>query len=167
MESGITHPCKNVRQRLREALAQRLMLDAPWLQNHLRQCPRCQRRLRGFSRVFLALSLLKAEIHPLDLLMRANAQALGVLQQNVRHLPQAERLRRKLPQVKFMDRIGVYLGSVGNAAACIGILLLLRLGIFSSMEKLQKEGQKGMRQYYSYQLKQAGLQDMANDMTQA
>jgi hypothetical protein len=41
---------------------------------------------------------------------------------------------------------------VGNAAACLAVLLIMRMGIFSSMDKFQTEGQKALKQYYKHQL---------------
>ena len=54
-----------------------------------------------------------------------------------------------LPKPKLLERCGKYAHPAANAAACIAILLLMKIGVFSSMDKFQTEGQKVVKQYYA------------------
>lgn len=134
--------------------------EAGWLQSHISSCPRCQRRLVSLGKVNLALSLMKARPHSLSLLMRANEQAIGVLKHGLRAEPQAARLKTTLPEPKLVERCGRYGHSVGHLAACVTVLLLMKIGVFSSMDTFQTEGQEVMRQYYARQVGQ----DLAEDV---
>jgi len=134
--------------------------EAGWLQSHISSCPRCQRRLVSLGKVNLALSLMKARPHSLSLLMRANEQAIGVLKHGLRAEPQAARLKTTLPEPKLVERCGRYGHSVGHLAACVTVLLLMKIGVFSSMDTFQTEGQEIMRQYYARQVGQ----DLAEDV---
>ncbi len=81
--------------------------------------------------------------------MRANAQAIGVLKHSLRKAPKAQKLKAMVPEPKLFERCGKYKRSLANAAACIAILLLMKVGVFSSMDKFQSEGQKVVKQYYA------------------
>ena len=141
--------CRQIRAWLYKAINSRIGLDADWVQNHIANCPRCQRRVTSIGKVNLALSVMKSQPHNLDLLMRANAQAIGVLKHSLRQVPKARKLRTMLPEPKLAERCRKYKHSVTNVAACIAILLLMKIGIFSSMDKFQTEGQKVIKQYYA------------------
>ena len=134
--------CRQIRAWLYKAISSRIGFDVDWVQNHIANCPRCQRRFASIGKVNLALSIVRAQPHNLDLLMRANAQAIGVLKHSLRSLPKAQRLKAMLPEPKLLERWGKYAHSAVNAAACIAILLLMKIGIFSSMDKFQTQGQK-------------------------
>ncbi len=41
---------------------------------------------------------------------------------------------------------------MANLAACIVILLLMKIGVFSSMDKFHNQGQRVMKQYYARQV---------------
>ncbi|MBA7675704.1 hypothetical protein ES703_83941 [subsurface metagenome] len=124
-------------------------LDANWLQNHITNCPRCQRRLVSYGKVNLAISAIKSQPHKLDLLMCANAQAIGVLKHSLRQAQKAKKLRTIRPEPKLRERFGKYASSAANIAACIAIMLLMKFGIFSSMDTFQTQGQKVIKQYYA------------------
>jgi hypothetical protein len=113
--------------------------------------------------VNLALSIIKSHPCRLDLLMRANSQAMGVLKRSLREGPKAEELKSLRPEPKLAQRWRKYTHSATNAAACIAILLLVKIGVFSSMDKVQSEGQKVMKQYYAAH---AG-QDVADELFSA
>ena len=151
--------CRQLRALLMQSAA-----DRPprlgWLERHLAQCPRCQRRMLGFSRTGLALTLMKSQPHDLDLLARANQQALGVLSRQTRGLPAARRLANARPQARLWLRLSMPLRWTGNAAACLTILVLGRFGVLSSMQSIQDQGQKTMHHLYA---KNAG-DDIANDI---
>lgn len=152
--------CRRIRTWLREVLNSSFGLDAQWIRSHIANCPRCHQRLASLGRVNLALSLLKSQPHAVDLLMRANAQAIGVLKHSLRDAPQAAELRKKLPEPKLLEKYSKYKGSAANVAACIIILLLMKIGVFSSMDSFQTRGQEVFKQYYA---KHVG-QDLADEI---
>jgi len=103
---------------------------------------------------------MKSQPHNLDLLMRANAQAIGVLKHSLREAPKAKTLKNIQPEPKLLERCSMYKSSAANVAACIAILFLMKIGVFSFMDKFQTEGQKVVKQYY---VNQVG-EDLANDI---
>ncbi len=141
--------CRQIRAWLYKAISSRINLDAGWIQNHIANCPRCQQRFAAIGKVNLALSVTKSQPHNLDLLMRANTQAIKALKHSLQQAPKAQKLQTMLPEPKLLERCGKYAHSTANVAACIAILLLMKIGVFSSMDKFQTEGQKAIRQYYS------------------
>jgi hypothetical protein len=90
------NPCRQLIDRALRLLAESFSLDRRWIQNHIATCPRCQRRLARLGKVELAITLLKSRPHGLDLLMRANTQAIGVLKHSLRATTKAEYLRQLL-----------------------------------------------------------------------
>lgn len=144
--------CRRIRTWLYGAMERHLGAQAGWLQSHIAGCPRCRRRLVALGKVNLALSLMKARPHSLDLLMRANEQAIGVLKHSLRAEPKAAKLKTSLPEPKLVERCGRYGQSLGHLAACATILLLMKIGVFSSVDALQTEGQDVMKRYYARQV---------------
>ncbi len=157
---GSANKCRRIRTWLYEAINSRLGLEASWVQQHLANCPRCRQRLAAVGKVSLALSAMKAEPHRTDLLMRANAQAIGVLKHSLRQAPEARKLEKMLPRPGLVETFGKYGHSVANLAACAVILFLMKVGVFSSMGKFQTEGREVVKNYYA---SQAG-QDLANEI---
>jgi hypothetical protein len=152
--------CKQIRAWFHKIISDRFGPDAKWIRNHIAHCPRCQRRLAAVGKVNLALSVLKSQPHNLDLLKRANSQAIGVLKHSLREAPKAGKLKRARPEPKLPERSRKYVHPGTNVAACIAVLLLMKMGIFSSVDKFQSGGQEVMKQYYA---SRAG-QDVADDM---
>ena len=140
--------CGQIKSRFFSAIASRLNQSA-WIQDHIATCPKCQKRLASLARVDFAFSLIKSQPHSLDLLGRANAQAIGVLKHSLRFAPKAQKLKIVKPEPKFWERYSKYAGSIANVAACMTILCLMKIGIFSSIDKFQTEGTKAMRHYYA------------------
>jgi hypothetical protein len=141
--------CGHIRTWLYKSINRRIGLDADWVQNHIGKCPRCHQRIASFGKVNLALSVLKSQPHKLDLLMRANTQAIGVLKHSLRRAPKACKLKAMLPEPSLLQRWGKYANPAVNAMACIVILLLMKIGVFSSMNQFQTKSQKVVRQYYT------------------
>lgn len=141
--------CKQIRTWLLRTLGSRLSFNADWIQNHIASCPRCQQRFAAIGKIHLALSAVKSQSHNLDLLMRANTQAICVLKHSLRQTLKAQKLKTMLPEPKKLERWGKYTRSAANVAACIAILLLMKIGIFSSMDEFQTKGQKVIKQYYA------------------
>ena len=152
--------CRRIRAWLYEAISSRFDVDAHWVQNHIENCPRCRRRLALAGKVNLALSVVKSQPHKLDLLMRANTQTIGVLKHSLRRAPKARKLRTMLPEPKLLERWGKYRCTAANLAACIAVLFLMKIGVFSSMNEFQTQGRKVIRQYYA---SQAG-EDLADEV---
>ena len=141
--------CPRIRQWLLETLSQRLDVTSAWVQRHLADCPRCRRQIAGNSRLRLALVLIKTQPHSSDLLMHANRRAIRVLRRNLQESPQAQKLRHIHARPPLRERLGKYTQSIGHAAACLLVLVLLRMGIFSSLTKIQDQGQQFVKQYYA------------------
>ena len=135
-------------------------LEADWVQAHVARCSRCQRRFSAYGRVQLGLSLIRSEVHSLDLLRKANVATLGVLKHSLRDAPQAEHLKSALPRPRLMERLSLLSQPILQTAACAAILLLSKVGLYSSIENAQKQGQRAVRQYYDDRL--GG--DMAKDV---
>ena len=152
--------CRRIRAWLFTAMSSRFGPDTNWLQNHISKCLRCLRRFVSRGKVNLALSFMKNKPHRLDLLMRANAQAIGVLKHRLRQAPRARQLRTILPEPKPLERCGKYGCSAAMLAACISILLLMKISVFSSMDKFYTEAQKVNKQYYARQVGQ----DLADEI---
>lgn len=141
--------CRQIRTRLHRLVSSSLSLDAGWAQRHIASCPRCQSRIVGVGKVELALSLVKSQRHHLDLLMRANVQAVGVLKHSLRETPKAEKLKNALPKPKLSEQLSRYKHAAANVAACFTILLLAKIGVFSSMQGFQTRSQEVLKQYYA------------------
>lgn len=152
--------CRRIRAWLYTAISRSFGPEANWLNDHIKCCPRCQRRLISCGKVNLALSFMKSQPHSLDLLMRANTQAIAVLKHSLRCEPKAQELEKKLPEPKILERCRKYGHSVANLAACIVILLLMKIGVFSSMGQFHNQGQQVMKQYYTRQVGE----DLADDV---
>ncbi len=152
--------CRRIRARLYTTISKRFGTHADWLQDHISNCPRCQRRLISCGKVDLAMSFVKSQPHRLDLLMRANTQAVRVLKHTLRHKPKAHELKAKLPEPKSIERCGKYGHSAANVAACAAILLLMKTGVFSSLDRFQTRGQSVMKQYYASRVGE----DLADDI---
>jgi hypothetical protein len=152
--------CKQLRQRFLTFLAEKFSLDKPWMQNHLAHCPKCRARFASLARVELALSLLKSQPHNLNLLMRANTQAIGVLKHSLRQSPKADHLRSAKPDLNICEKCTRFKHALTNAAACLLIAFLVKSGAYSSTRKFEDQSRRAVHQYYA---RQAG-DDLAADV---
>ena len=146
--------CRRIRAWLFTAMSSRFGPNTDWLHNHISKCLRCLRRFVSRGKVDLALSFMKTQPHRLDLLMRANVQAIGVLKHCLRQAPRARQLRTVLPEPKLLERCGQHGYAAANLAVCIAILLLMKISVFSSIDKFHTEAQKVIKQYYVMQVGQ-------------
>ncbi len=144
--------CKNIRDRLGKIIANYISFDAAWVQNHIVNCPKCQKRFASLGKVHLALSLLKSKPHRLDLLRNANIQTIDTLAHSVRGTTKADKLRIARSEPGLIERLSPLKGSLVNAAACIAILFFVKTGIFNSMEKFQTDSRKAIQNYYQKQV---------------
>jgi len=159
-ETNTKNKCRRISAWLYETLSRSLGPEANWLNEHIMHCSRCQKRLVSCGKVNLALSFMKSQPHGLDLLMRANTQAIAVLKHSLRSEPKAHQLKKKLPEPKLLERGSKYGHSIANFAACFAILLLMKTGVFSSMAQFNTQGQRVIRQYFA---RQAG-EDLADEV---
>jgi hypothetical protein len=159
-EMKTNNKCRRIRTWLYTTISKSFGPEANWLNEHIMRCPKCQQRLISCGKVNLALSFMKSQPHGLDLLMRANTQAIAVLKHSLRREPKAQELEKKLPEPKILEKCSKYGHSVANLAACIVILLLMKIGIFSSMDQFHNQGQQVMKQYYARQVGE----DLADDV---
>jgi hypothetical protein len=160
---NINNKCQRIRTWLYKVIENRIGIGAGWVQNHIAGCPRCQQRLASVGKVALAISIIKSQPHNLDLWMRANTKAIGVLKHSLRNCPKAEKLKAVLPEPKLFEKCFKYKNSIANTAACIAIVFLMQVGVFSSMSNFQSESQKIVRHYYA---SQAG-EDLADEIFSA
>ena len=84
--------------------------------------------------------------------MQANTRAINVLNHSLREAPKAAKLKKILPQPKWFLRYGKHTQALANTAACIAIVLLLKIGVFSSIDSFQKQGKNTVEQYYAKHL---------------
>ncbi len=144
--------CRKTREWFTAALCHHLGPDAPWVRNHALACPRCGKRLAALRNVELALSLVRSQPHSLDLLSRANAQTIRMLEHDLRDAPKARELERSQPEVSVFERFRQCRHQVVHVAACVAIALMARAGVFASLDKARTGGQKVVRQYYADQV---------------
>ena len=100
----------------------------------------------------MGLSLIKSQPHSLDLLKRANSAAINVLKHDIRESNRAFQLRTFLPTAPLNDRIRSVSRGLYQTAACIAILVLSKISVFSSIDRVQKQGQTTVRHFYDRQL---------------
>jgi hypothetical protein len=103
---------------------------------------------------------MRSQPHKTDLLMRANTQAIAFLQRNIREVPKAARLKSAVPEPKLLEKCAFYKYPVGNIAACAAILIFTKMGVFSSIERVQQRSQQFVQQYYTTQIGQ----DLADEV---
>ena len=95
--------------------------------------------------------------------MRANKQAVSVLKHSLRQEPKAEELKAGLPRSKPLEKVGKcgkYGFSIGSLAACIAVLIFMKIGLFSSVDTVHNKGRRVIKQYYA---RNAG-QDLADEV---
>jgi len=141
--------CRRIRSWLGEAISRHFDTDAHWMQNHMANCPRCQSRFVSYGKVNLAISAIKSQPHNPDLLMCANEQTICVLKHSLRRAKEAGKLKTILPEPRFVEKYSRYTSSLLNIAACMAILILMKIGAFSSLNTLQTQGQNVMKKYYA------------------
>jgi hypothetical protein len=140
-----------------------IAMESPWIQRHISVCPRCQRRFAGLSRVSTGLNLIKSQPHSLELLKRANSAAINVLKHDLRESDKACQLKTCLPTPSLAQRIRGASRGLYQTAACIAILVLSKMSVFSSIDRMQKQGQTTVRHFYDCQLGTDLSEDLFSD----
>ena len=151
---SIKNNCNNLRHWLRKKLISKLNLNTPWLQTHVAGCPKCQKRLYRLGKVELAFTLVKSQPHSLDLLMRANTQTINSLKHSLRKAPKAEMLKSARPEPHWLFARSKHLQSLLRTAACLAFILLLKVGLFNSVEDFKDKGDTVVRNYCAKHLDQ-------------
>ena len=147
MNTKIKTNCKDARGLLGK-LGEYINFSTPWVQRHIANCPKCQKRFAAVSKVYLAMSLLKACPHDIDLLKRANIQTVDSLSHSVRGTAKANKLRIAVPEMKLAEKLSPLRGTLANTAACIAIMLFAKAGVLNSMEKFETDSKKVIKNYY-------------------
>lgn len=140
---------KRIRNWLSEAVNRCIDPDSRWLQTHIASCPRCQQRFISYGKVNLAISAIKSQPHKLDLLTSANEQTIRILKHSLRNARETGKLKKIQPEINCLQKYSRYSSSLLNVAACVTIVLLMKIGVFSSMNIFQTQGQKAMQKYYA------------------
>ena len=151
---SIKNKCKNLRCWFRKKLISGLNLNGSWFQAHIAGCPKCQKRLYRLGKVELAFTLVKSQPHNLDLLMRANTQTINSLKHSLRTAPKAEMLKSVRPEPHWLFARSKHLQSLLGTAACLAFILLLKVGLFNSVEDFKDKGDTVVRNYCAKHLDQ-------------
>lgn len=154
--------CKRLRTGLARLLARHISPEKGWMASHIANCPRCQQRMSRIGRVDLAFMLIKSQVHKLDLFKRANSQAIGVLKHSLRDAPKAVKLKDFQPEPVISRNQIRYISAIVNAAACIAIIVLLKVGVFSSMDNYHEQGKEAVQHYYAKHLGDELADDIFN-----
>jgi hypothetical protein len=112
--------------------------------------------------VDLAIAAMLSQPHRLDLLRRANSSALRMLKRDLREEAQAQSLDRDGAEPALAEA-DTHLNTLLRIAACLAIILLVRVGVFTTLNKARTQGRAAMKQYYAHH---AG-QDMADEIWRA
>ncbi len=153
----ITSRMKNQCKKLRENLVKKTigkLSRTLWLQNHIAACPRCRGRIARVARVDFALTLLKSQPHSSDLLTRANISAISVLKHSLRESPKADKLTQTESTEAWRQKCGAHIVPLAKTAACLAVILIIKLGVLSSMDNFCKQGGNAVEHYYARHLGQ-------------
>lgn len=154
---------KRFQRRIGESLAAWIGVESGWLAEHVAHCPACQKRTGMHRRVELGLSLIKSQPQTIDLLKKANTQAISTLQRTLREDKQSQQLRQTRPRTFWSFPNIRTLQPLLSTAACLMVLLLVKTGVFSSMNKVRQTGTDVVYSYYAHHLGQ----EMADDLFKA
>lgn len=135
------------------------------LHEHIATCPRCRKRLVGIGRVELALQLLQTQPHSLTLLQQANLRALHMLRHRERFSQKADMLRQARPQPNWTQRNTKRLEKLLSMAACLMVIFLMKVGVFSSLRQIREDGQTAMRNYYARNLDEEMMGQLFDEPT--
>lgn len=153
ISSRMKNQCKKLRAGLVKKTIGKLN-SALWLQNHIAACPRCRGRIARVARVDFALTLLKSQPHSSDLLTRANISAINVLKHSLRESAKADKLRQAESPNPWRQKCGAHIIPLAKTAACLAVILIIKLGVLSSMDNFCKQGSNAVEHYYARHLGQ-------------
>jgi hypothetical protein len=116
--------------------------------------------------VELALQMILSQPHSLSLLQEANEAALSVLRRQERHSPKAEALRQATVQPDWTARHTRRLEKLVGVAACLMVICLIKIGVFSSLKDIHDDGQTAMHNYYARNLDPEMMGELFDEPTQ-
>lgn len=156
------NPCKAVRRRpgLWDSLKERIQMR---LMDHVATCPRCQKRLAMANRVQLAFDLIKSQPQSPDLLATANQKATGVLKHSLRTAPKSDMLRRSVQDQHWIDKKRSSFEWLLNAAACLCVMVMVRMGITDSLTDIRRQGETAVHNYYARNLDRQLVDEIFSD----
>jgi hypothetical protein len=107
---------------------------------HVAECRGCAAKVRQISQVHAALGLMRTQSMPVDLPARANGRALRMLRRAARASAAAQRLLRMRPNLSIWQRAQIYTARLTLTAAAAGLMLVVRIGLFSGFEHTREMG---------------------------
>ena len=140
-------------QKRRRNLARRLT-------RHIATCPHCQQRLAKIHRVELALMLLKTQPQHIGLLARANTKTLNVLKHSLRNAPQSTALKTARTDLSRLEKMRPGFERLVSAAACVFVVLIIKVGLSRSLMDYHEQGQAVIHQYYARNLDSSMLEEI-------
>ncbi len=146
------NPCRSLLAGLAAATAGAARPLEGWMQRHVDACPRCRARLDGAGRLQASLLMLRTQPHSESLLMQANRHAIAALHHDVRALPQTAALRIARPRPPLMLRLAGRMHHLAQAAACLAVLLLMRVDLASPLNKFHDDARANYQNHRAQQL---------------
>jgi hypothetical protein len=122
------------------------------LDDHVSECPKCQKRLVMVNRVEVALMLVKSEPYEMGLLARANSKALDVLTHSLRFTPKSTHLRQVKSDPNYIEKAYPLLERVLNVAACLFVIIMIKTGVSNSLLDYKDQGESVIHNYYARNL---------------
>ena len=122
------------------------------LDDHVAECPKCQRRLAVLNRVEVALMLTKSQPYEMGLLARANNKALDVLAHSLRFAPKSTLLRQARSDTNRIEKARPLIERVLNVAACLFIIVMIKTGVSRSLLDYKQQGEAVIHNYYARNL---------------
>ncbi|MBN1125524.1 MAG: hypothetical protein JXA82_10985 [Sedimentisphaerales bacterium] len=160
---GPIRAIKRFQRRIGDSLAAWMGLESGWLAEHVAHCPVCQKRAGLHRQAELGLSLIKSQPRTIDLVKKANAQAVSTLQRSLRQTKKSDHLRQTRPKTFWSYPNVRTLQPLLSTAACLMVILLVKTGVFASMNKVRETGTNVVHSYYAHHLGQ----EMADDLFKA
>ena len=122
------------------------------LDDHVAECPKCQRRLATVNRVEVALMLMKSQPYEMGLLARANNKALDVLTHSLRNAPKSAILRMAKSDTSRLEKAYPLIERVLNVAACLFVVVMIKSGVSHSLLDYKEQGEAVIHNYYARNL---------------
>lgn len=148
-DKNLCRSMRNERYGLVQSLRMRLIRR---LNDHVAECPNCQKRLAMVNRVEIALMLMKSQPYEMGLLARANNRALDVLKHSLRYAPKSAVLRNAKSDTNRLEKMRPGLERAMNVAACIFVAVMIKTGVSDSLLDYKEQGEAVIHNYYARNL---------------
>ena len=152
--------CRSVRSEQFEVIGSLKMRALRRLNDHVVECPKCQKRLATINRVEVALMLMKSEPYEMGLLARANNKALDVLTHSLRFAPKSTLLRQAASDTNPIEKAHPLIERVLNVAACLFIVIMIKTGVSHSLLNYKEQGEAVIHNYYALNLDSQMLEEI-------